>query len=338
MSLADPYTINQGQAISITAPMPLAAVGGDNPTAFYLHFPLMPDGMRWVFPFTYGFLYPLPVPIDTPFPVRADLTPPDYPPAPPAQLTAANLTAYQADGSPRVYSAGVVVPSRRSSASSAPVELNATVITTLDNPPGAGLPGSPFLVPDTSAFPVGSFVQVFLANGGIGLGFAEVLAVDPGRSLTFQGGTIGDVPIGSLVVRVPFVYLLGSATSIPISGGVSILGSAGVFPAPALLLAGFIIQGAQVVANGGLLTLIGGVVGKKLTLYHLAVDLAAVPAAPDVLIRSTATHAPVHVFTRQVTDRPLYGLQLPVNEGLELLNNTGANISVSSVSVTATQA
>ena len=85
-------------------PLRIQTIAGDNPTPFYLHFPFLPPLMQWVFPFTYGFSYPLPQAVLSPNNVQVNSkdTPSGFPPAP-VSTAAALLTAFD-DVLP--YSAG----------------------------------------------------------------------------------------------------------------------------------------------------------------------------------------------------------------------------------------
>jgi hypothetical protein len=101
----DIYQIAQNTKTTIGRPRPLAAIGGDNGTPFYIKFPGMPPGLQWVFPFTYGFLYPMPaigvapVLVDSSlFPARAQ--------APPLDPSLALLAAWGVGSAPPAFSPG----------------------------------------------------------------------------------------------------------------------------------------------------------------------------------------------------------------------------------------
>lgn len=89
---AVPYTIGQVSDLTIGLPKPLVTIAGDNPTAFYLHFPALAPGQQWVFPYTYGFSFPLPAATPT-INVTSRDTPPGFPTAP-TDTTQASLVAY----------------------------------------------------------------------------------------------------------------------------------------------------------------------------------------------------------------------------------------------------
>ena len=65
----------------------IRAVGGANGTPLYLHFPQNPGPWEWVFPFTYGFMLPMPQGL-TVVEVTSKDTPPGYSPAPTTTLLA----------------------------------------------------------------------------------------------------------------------------------------------------------------------------------------------------------------------------------------------------------
>lgn len=65
----------------------IGAVGGSNPTPLYIHFPLLLGPFEWVFPYTYGFMYPLPPGVTSLVATTRDV-PPGYSAAPATSLTA----------------------------------------------------------------------------------------------------------------------------------------------------------------------------------------------------------------------------------------------------------
>lgn len=101
---SSPFTIGQGAQRIIQGSLgwPAGAIAGDNPTPGYLHFPGMPPGLQWVFPFTYGFCYPILPPSLAPFTVTTKDVPPGFPPAP-AYTGVASLALYE---DPLPYSIG----------------------------------------------------------------------------------------------------------------------------------------------------------------------------------------------------------------------------------------
>lgn len=97
---AVPYSFKQGESQVLGNPALQYAVGGDNPTPYYIHFPYMAPGRQWVFPYTYNFMYPVEVPEQIAF--TTNDTPAGYPPAP-TSTALINLTAYD---TPQDYNAG----------------------------------------------------------------------------------------------------------------------------------------------------------------------------------------------------------------------------------------
>lgn len=105
------WSIAQSSLVTINDPLPLAAVGGDNATPFYLYFPLMPPGLQWVFPFTYGFLYPLPIPSYGGLLCDTNQRPAGAA-APPTSAALAQVTAYKAEvGFVAAFAPGAQSPS-----------------------------------------------------------------------------------------------------------------------------------------------------------------------------------------------------------------------------------
>jgi hypothetical protein len=100
------YQVLQNRKITVGRPRPLAAIGGDNGTPFYIKFPGMPPGLQWVFPFTYGFLYPMPAVGVAPVLVDSSLFPPNSQ-APPVGTAIAMLAGWGVGAVPPAFSPGV---------------------------------------------------------------------------------------------------------------------------------------------------------------------------------------------------------------------------------------
>lgn len=96
------YLLEQNRVLTLNQPPQIGSVAGDNPTPYYLHFPDLAPPMEWVFPFTYGFSYPLPDVQAQAVQVNSQDTPPGYPVAP----TSAALAKFQAYSERLPYSAG----------------------------------------------------------------------------------------------------------------------------------------------------------------------------------------------------------------------------------------
>jgi len=100
------FQIAQNEVKSISNPARITAIGGNNATEFYLNFPFLPPGMDVVFPFTYGFMFPIDAP--TYQPVKVDgSTPPDGFPVAPTTTKTAKLVAYDTE---QIFNPGVAAP------------------------------------------------------------------------------------------------------------------------------------------------------------------------------------------------------------------------------------
>lgn len=95
------YQIFQGDKKSLASPPRIKAIGGDNGTEFYLFFPQMPPGAQWVFPFTYGFMFPTDIGLIG-ISVDASQTPVGFLAAP-ASTKTAQIRAYDTE---QTYNAG----------------------------------------------------------------------------------------------------------------------------------------------------------------------------------------------------------------------------------------
>lgn len=77
-----PFQLGQSStAIKNSTGWPAASIAGDNPTPGYVHIPGGMPGWQWVFPFTYGFVYPIRPASMAPVTFTTKDTPPGFPPA-----------------------------------------------------------------------------------------------------------------------------------------------------------------------------------------------------------------------------------------------------------------
>lgn len=98
-----PFQLGQSsQVIKNSTGWAAAAIAGDNPTPGYIHLPGLPPGLQWVFPYTYGFSYPILPPSLAPITATTKDTPAGFPVAP-AYTTLASLALFE---DPMPYSAG----------------------------------------------------------------------------------------------------------------------------------------------------------------------------------------------------------------------------------------
>ncbi len=78
-----PFQLGQSStAIKNSTGWPAAMLVGDNPTPGYIHFPAGAPGWQWIFPYTYGFAFPIWPPSMAPVTVTTKDTPAGFPAAP----------------------------------------------------------------------------------------------------------------------------------------------------------------------------------------------------------------------------------------------------------------
>lgn len=107
---AVPFQMAQNDVKNISNPARITAIGGDNATEFSLFMRDMAPGNQWVFPFTYGFMFPVASPsVGHPIQIDASQTPPGSQPTPVASTKIANLVAYDTDVQ---FSPGIVSSSQ----------------------------------------------------------------------------------------------------------------------------------------------------------------------------------------------------------------------------------
>jgi hypothetical protein len=233
------------------------------------------------------------------------------------------------------FYADATPPGAGISSSSPLIELNTTIVTTVDNP-NASATGV-ILVPNTTPFIPGCIVVIYLPGNPTQF-FITIVSVQIGMSITTMvpTGLPADLPIGTLIHRLPDFFLSGLSTvlsgfpagsnvlKVTIEGtnGQTIGGSLVPNQPPAFIAAG--------IAAAGTLIIVPAVPGKTVSLFDISISWSGIPGGNACFLQDTAG-TNLHLFDTTINPPNQFrgsGAKLAQGVGVQLFNNAGVLLVV----------